>query len=292
MLSRVCRGACRAGRSHVGGAVQRCRDVAVKPRAVGRVAHKSRPVGASRLHVHVSYDHPVGSGARQGSTRHRRSTERRPPAPPGWSIGHTGARRVPSPKTRDRDDEIIHRPPTRLRATSAVGSHRDPRPEICLSRCYLALINSQPSRRKRGRLHATDSSQPGTNPRALQPPRRIRLFELFRASAGSAALVRPPWPPGRGRNRSGAVEYPCTPGEQSDRNKSRNHPHAAARAHPDRLSRIPVIQRTRSRRSLAQLYSTRAPEWAHQTTDPSTVGSVAEQRGRFSAQRAASRQGS
>ena len=159
-------------------------------------------------------------------------------------------------------------------------------------RCYLALINSQPSRRKRGRLHATDSSQPGTNPRALQPPRRIRLLELFRASAGSAALVRPPWPPGRGRNRSGAVEYPCTPGEQSDRNKSRNHPHAAARAHPDRLSRIPVIQRTRSRRSLAQLYSTRAPEWAHQTTDPSTVGSVAEQRGRFSAQRAASRQGS
>ena len=130
------RGVSRGSLSHVGGAVrgavQRCRDVAVKPRAVGRVAHKSRPVGASRLHVHVSYDHPVGSGARQGSTRHRRSTERRPPAPPGWSIGHTGARRVPSPKTRDRDDEIIHRPPTRLRATSAVGSHRDPRPEICL----------------------------------------------------------------------------------------------------------------------------------------------------------------
>jgi hypothetical protein len=70
-------------------------------------------------------------------------------------------------------------------------------------RCYLALINSQPSRRKRGRLHATDSSQPGTNPRALQPPRRIRLFELFRASAGSAALVRPPWPP---RSRTKPVQ--------------------------------------------------------------------------------------
>ena len=82
-------------------------------------------------------------------------------------------------------------------------------------RCYLALINSQPSRRKRGyTIHATDSSQPGTNPRALQPPRRIRLFELFRASAGSAALVRPPaWPPGRGRNRGpGRSNTPVRPG--------------------------------------------------------------------------------
>jgi hypothetical protein len=133
-------------------------------------------------------------------------------------------------------------------------------------RCYLALINSQPSRRKRHlkgsvtrhRLR-TARYKPARPPAAPTHPFVRAISRVGRVRCLSSAPLARPGP--RGRNRSGAVEYPCTPGEheQSDRNKSRNHPHAAARAHPDRLSRIPVIQRTRSRRSLAQLYSTRAP---------------------------------
>ena len=120
-------------------------------------------------------------------------------------------------------------------------------------RCYLALINSQPSRRKRGRLHATDSSQPGTNPRALQPPRRIRLFELFRASAGSAALVRPPWPtPGP------PVEDETGPGRSNTPVRPGNSPIATNRAtirtpRPARIRTVYPVSRSSNEPDLGDL---------------------------------------
>ena len=118
-------------------------------------------------------------------------------------------------------------------------------------RCYLALINSQPSRRKRGRLHATDSSQPGTNPRALQPPRRIRLFELFRASAGSAALiVRPPWP--------APVEDETGPGRSNTPVRPGNSPIATNRAtirtpRPARIRTVYPVSRSSNEPDLGDL---------------------------------------